>query len=457
MKDNRMDIAIIDGSIHNIFDVELYRKKILKDNILKNDIHATTCYLILKKYAKNFRCSNVCLLGSNNGKDIFNLYNALNWCFKNNILLVNLSFGTTHFKDFPHIQKTINYFANKGMIFVCATSNDGMKTYPASLSSVIGVKTSNCKTLLPIFDIYLGIDFIAPSTHEVDVFGDCITTIYSNSYAAPYVTAKLSNLIIQNKYPFDIKEIKKTLLGKSYHQPFSPDWISNAIIIGNYKKSKANYYFHHTDNLAEIEKVDTIIICDNRTIDFDIKKKNLVFLFNDTSLLTKNILSNAGFCWTPLCKKKQITAVVPSNDEICIPVVSIVIDDTIDKFYLLTQLNKYFSIDNYNTYIICEDSKSVLYNLEYIPIEFLINSNRFINTFIYEQTKYQQSDLIIFCTCKQIKNNIECDFEVTISNLKSQLLIILKNKSGFVDKLVLNFDEPTIFQILYNKLINLLS
>ena len=27
MKDNRMDIAIIDGSIHNIFDVELYRKK----------------------------------------------------------------------------------------------------------------------------------------------------------------------------------------------------------------------------------------------------------------------------------------------------------------------------------------------------------------------------------------------------------------------------------------------
>lgn len=61
------------------------------------------------------------------------------------------------------------------------------------------------------------------------------------------------------------------------------------------------------------------------------------------------------------------------------PVISIVINEDVDRFYLLTELDKYFSVDSYNTYIICETSKSVLYNLEYIPMEFLIYPNKFIN------------------------------------------------------------------------------
>ena len=69
------------------------------------------------------------LIRSNYGKDIINLYDALDWCLKNNIFLVNLSFGTTHFKDFSEIQKTVNYFTNKGMLLICATSNDNLTTY----------------------------------------------------------------------------------------------------------------------------------------------------------------------------------------------------------------------------------------------------------------------------------------------------------------------------------------
>ena len=70
MKDNKMDIAIIDGNIHSIYDNEIYKRKILSNTFNDNNIHATICYLIIKKYSKYFRCSNVCLLGLTMGKTL---------------------------------------------------------------------------------------------------------------------------------------------------------------------------------------------------------------------------------------------------------------------------------------------------------------------------------------------------------------------------------------------------
>ena len=52
MKDNKMDIAIIDGNIHSIYDNEIYKRKILSNTFNDNNIHATICYLIIKKIFK---------------------------------------------------------------------------------------------------------------------------------------------------------------------------------------------------------------------------------------------------------------------------------------------------------------------------------------------------------------------------------------------------------------------
>ena len=456
MKDNKMDIAIIDGNIHSIYDNEIYKRKILSNTFNDNNIHATICYLIIKKYSKYFRCSNVCLLGSNYGKDIINLYDALDWCLKNNIFLVNLSFGTTHFKDFSEIQKTVNYFTNKGMLLICATSNDNLTTYPASLSSVIGVKTDYCKSLSPANDIYLGIDFIAPSVHKVDVFGDYISTSYSNSYATPYVTAQVLNQIVKKDLPFNIKEIKKSLLGNLYNEPFNADWISNALIIGDCGKSKANYYFNYTEDLSKTEDVDTIIICENSSINSDIRTKNLVCLLEDSKFLNQDILLNDKFCWTPLCKKNQITSVKPCNEEILTPVVNIVVDKEFDKFYMLKKLIEYFAEENYNTYVICEDTKSVLYNLEYIPNEFLMYPNEFINTFICQQIKYRQIDLLLICTYQEI-NNILSDLLISLHYCKEKFIVSFKNQGNTLDEIVLENDEDLNYQIVYDKLISFLS
>lgn len=107
----------------------------------------------------------------------------------------------------------------------------------------------------------------------MDVFGDCINTAYSNNYATPYATTPISNQFINSKYQFDVKKSKKFAWNTISRTIFNADWISNALIIGDCGKSKANYYFNYTEDLSKIEDVDTIIICENNDINFDIGKK----------------------------------------------------------------------------------------------------------------------------------------------------------------------------------------
>ena len=55
------------------------------------------------------------------------LKSAFDWCLMNNISLVNLSFGTTHFKDKGIIRQLVNQYANKGLITVSYTHLDVYK------------------------------------------------------------------------------------------------------------------------------------------------------------------------------------------------------------------------------------------------------------------------------------------------------------------------------------------
>lgn len=101
------------------------------------------------------------------------LKSAFDWCLMNNIRLVNLSFGTTHFKDKSLISQLVNQYVNKGLIIVAATANSGYTAFPASVSSIIGVKAGD------IFSIDeslqdRGADFAAPSEHIFRLVGNDI-------------------------------------------------------------------------------------------------------------------------------------------------------------------------------------------------------------------------------------------------------------------------------------------
>lgn len=85
----------------------------------------------------------------NTGKgNVDDLKSAFDWCLMNNIRLVNLSFGTTHFKDKGIIRQLVNQYANKGLIIIAATANSGYTAFPASFSNVIGVKAKIHLTLM---------------------------------------------------------------------------------------------------------------------------------------------------------------------------------------------------------------------------------------------------------------------------------------------------------------------
>lgn len=89
---------------------------------------------------------------------------ALEWCLLHQIKVVNISFGSTHFKDKEQIGALVNYYSAKGLVMVAATANSGYVSYPSSLSNVIGVAAvgDRYNDFAGNSNRYLGIDVLAP-------------------------------------------------------------------------------------------------------------------------------------------------------------------------------------------------------------------------------------------------------------------------------------------------------
>lgn len=193
-----LDTGIDDWLVNSSNEINI--PNIVKGNSTQ---HGTNCYLILNKYIIDEKVSikSICILNNDGSGLIENLKSALNLCLENNINVVNLSFGTINFKDYEKVRKVINEYYHKGIIFVASTSNEGFTSYPSSLSTVIGVQAKESNSIIKLEEnnIHLGIDFIAPSIHKLNIFDLEIITLASNSYATPYITSKIVNLLNKNK------------------------------------------------------------------------------------------------------------------------------------------------------------------------------------------------------------------------------------------------------------------
>ena len=94
--------------------------------------HGTICAAIIQKYLANSEIYSIRLLNEDGSGLIEHLKPALDWCIEKGIYLVNLSLGTTHFRDKSLIRTLVNHYVSKGMCIVAATSNSGYESYPAS-------------------------------------------------------------------------------------------------------------------------------------------------------------------------------------------------------------------------------------------------------------------------------------------------------------------------------------
>lgn len=78
-----------------------------------------------------------------------------------------------------------------------ATANSGYRAYPAALTNVIAVAAADEWVVDSDMQMQKGIDITAPAEHELTVEKTTVRLEKSNSYAAPYVTARVGNLMRQ--------------------------------------------------------------------------------------------------------------------------------------------------------------------------------------------------------------------------------------------------------------------
>lgn len=203
-----INVCIIDDGIDEkflkksmLYDFEVSENSIVTKKIClpeRRKSHGTICARIICKYSPNASISSIRLhTDSERASRSKHLLTALDYCRHMDIDIIHMSLGSTAYSDIDSIHKVIQELSERGVIIIAACNNKNTFTVPACLPEVIGVCTkrgfegeyyeinkNNCD----------GIDFVASSKHMID---ERITPV-SNSCAAPLITAKACNFLIDN-------------------------------------------------------------------------------------------------------------------------------------------------------------------------------------------------------------------------------------------------------------------
>ncbi len=351
-------------------------------------IHGTNCAIVIGMNCANSRIFSYKILDNMGRGSVDALEAAFEWCMMNKIKLVNLSFGTTHFRDKNIIRRIVNKFANKGLIIVAATSNSGYTAFPASFSNVIGVKDGNTMSVDSECLHDKGVDFTAPSEHEIQLTGENIKLQKSNSYAAPYVTAIIGQSIAK-KPQIKVCQVKKELYQrlKGKFIQYTPDWIEKGCIVGSMLESKAEVYF---EIVRDVYEADTVILYDVNELE-NYPDKHIIYLGDEVV----EDVNSQFYYWSRKVREEQILISELKKEPLHMPVILLELGTEQDGIWWLSELRKCFETDGYNAYTVSPKIEGVLYDLEYIPFILEEHFKDKIYDFIYWQTYYNQSDLII--------------------------------------------------------------
>ncbi|MDL2220299.1 S8 family serine peptidase [Eubacteriales bacterium OttesenSCG-928-N14] len=263
-------IAIIDDGISkSVVDDLCFSLTVKNNKIIQNkepiDIssHGSICAAIIRKYAPYSQLGSIKVLHSKSLKgNRDNLIQAISWCVANGIRIVNLSIGSVLPQDYFPLLSVINTAAKYGTIIIAAESNDRKITYPACFSNTIGVVTNPLQKnaefeYLPALG--RGIDFSASSTHLLDMPHGKVHTPNCNSYAAPVITALISNF--SESLHFDsIFDVKSMLIENqsSYSYTFDNvlyclDWLNEIPQICYFTTKEGNKNIGLKNNVKSFE------------------------------------------------------------------------------------------------------------------------------------------------------------------------------------------------------------
>lgn len=358
-------------------------------------LHGTLCALIIEKFMPGCAISSVQILDENGHGGIKKLRLAFEWCLENKIDIVNLSLGTTNFRDKEVLQQIVNDYARKGLIIIAAVSNHYVTTYPASFSNVLGVAVKSKEKTVDECINHLGIDAVVYSKYHVFLGEQELVMPNSNSFAAPYISVLVGRILQKNR-SYTISEIKKAL--KKYegvsvcsHNCFEPDWIHTAYLLDFSKNSSVDFYFRVVEK-EKIKEADTLIVNSAVKIEEALKyDKHIVYVGKELVSMSDNI----KFFWSWENKLNQIRKSTICKKEIEIPVIICECSINLNESLFLTQVKNDFYQEGYNIYTASFKTECILYNLEFIPEEILEERQDllFLYSFIYRQIHNKQNDI----------------------------------------------------------------
>ncbi len=516
MNNNIIHTAVIDDGINEKFygtgeleyNIEISPELEVMDRTCYDSCspsHGTTCAAIIKKYSPLARLISIKILNDRARGMSEQLVKALEWCVEKGIRLVNISLGTVIFKDFPSIKKAVNYAYSKGVIIVAACNNNGICTYPASHSCVIGVKRDTENLLGEgeiLFNPYPcdGIETTAFSSHSLtDYKGNTRETSPSNSFAAPLVTAIVNNILLDSPGK-TLEEIKLDLFKMSVsretvsYNPYicrNMDWVNKAVIFCLCQNehctcSNIPFYFdsddvvhirqgYVNDNLEHIknyiktnvsdnfEAYDTVVLLDDNASHI-YSKHDIIDFINFASLQNKNIVLLGKSFRVPIdaskCKTKVWTPSLSQlfgynslkNNKFEIPVV-LLHDRTGDSLLKLQDhLIKMFWKDGYNALGVTDSSIGAAAGFEYLPFD-SEKPERFISSLKKIGQLYDPDIIILSADSSNIdnvsslRNSIlpEVDIEITMPGYLTATKQILVAPACTIGSE--NMQKPALFDL----------
>lgn len=348
-----MKIAVVDDGINNgyynigelIYDIEITSDLQVVErrcNHLYCNNHGTTCAAIIKKYCHKAEFVSIKILDDISGLcTTSQLIMAINWCVENGIKLINLSLGSTDYRDFESIRKCVNEAAKKGAVIIAAGSNKEVISYPAFLSNVIGVRQNSemgqSKEYIMFDSPIDGIDCEASGEHcLINYRGNDDITSPSNSFSAPYITAVVA-AILENNNMLNVAEIKVALKNSTlncnadrcgYIAYRRIDWVQRALVFCFNKELDVSIYKQGVGFAADVLEIEAVENCFKYALsvlpsiqafsEYDtiiiIDRETSYFSLRDYDLLVQ-MLEQLNINFVYIDKRKSLDAIVLLNEK----------------------------------------------------------------------------------------------------------------------------------------------
>lgn len=239
----------------------------------KECTHGTYCAAVIRLYAPHTEILSIRVLNSITGQgDVQSIRKALAWCVDQPVSVINLSIGSTSFREWPLLRPIISQLLRKGTAFICAWPNQGHFSVYTGFGWAISVQADDNlygNQFYASNGTLLNADFFASSHHIFPISKHKTEVLVSqNSHAVPVITARICN-IIKEKGSMPPGTLFQLLFNdgsrrkSNFHLRLLPDFIDTAVICGNSQYSKNLWAFQEEQKSIQqvIHSNDPFFLC----------------------------------------------------------------------------------------------------------------------------------------------------------------------------------------------------